>query len=161
MYATAGDDRWIAIACTGDTEWETLANLIGRREWQAMPRDERHRRAEEIDDAITAWTSGRNGDNLMQQLIDAGVAAHVVQNSPECAADRQLIHRRHFVEVTHSAQPDGRTVVEGTRFVMSRTPAVFTRGGPTFGEDTYDVLTEVLGYDADRIAELAVAEALE
>lgn len=81
----------------------------------------------------------------MAQLIEGGVAAHVIQNSPEAAGDPQLIHRCHFVEVPHSTQPNGRTVVEGTRFILSRTPAVFTRGGPTFGEDTYEVLNDVLG----------------
>ncbi|MDG2111736.1 MAG: CoA transferase [Actinomycetota bacterium] len=160
-YATAGDDCWIAIACTDDGEWATLAELIGRPDWSSMPNHERHSRAEELDDAITAFTSGHDGDELMGQLIEAGVTAHVVQNSAELAADPQLIHRHHFVEVAHSTQPDDRTVVEGTRFIMSRTPAVFTRGGPTFGEDTFEVLTDVLGYDGDRIAELAVAEALE
>lgn len=160
-YATAGDDRWIAIACTGDPEWETLAELIGHPEWSSMPQPERHARAEELDDAIRAWTSVRDGGKLMAQLIEGGVAAHVVQNSAEAAEDPQLTHRHHFVEVAHSTQPNGRTVVEGTRFIMSRTPAVFTRGGPTFGEDTYEVLTEVLGYDADQIADLAAAEALE
>ncbi len=161
VYATAGDDRWIAIACTGDAEWATLAELVGRPDWQSMAGEERHDRAEELDDAITAWTSSRDGAELMVELIDAGIAAHVVQNSPECAADPQLLHRNHFVEVSHSSQPNGRTVVEGTRFVLSRTPAAYWRGGPTFGEDTYDVLTEVLGYDPDRIADLAAAEALE
>ena len=97
----------------------------------------------------------------MVTLIGAGVPAHVVQNSPEALADPQLQHRNHFVEVTHSSQPDGRTYVEGSRFVLSRTPATFSRGGPTFGEDTFEVLTDVLGYDGDRIADLAVAEALE
>ena len=44
---------------------------------------------------------------------------------------------------------------------MSRTPAVITHGGPTFGEHSFEILTDVLGYDTDRIAELAGAELLE
>ena len=36
-----------------------------------------------------------------------------------------------------------------------------TRGGPSIGQDTYEILMEVLGYDGDRIAELAIAEVLE
>ena len=30
--------------------------LIGRSDWTSMSRDERHDRADELDDAITAWT---------------------------------------------------------------------------------------------------------
>ena len=87
------------------------------------------------------------------------MAAHVVQNSPEFAADPQVIHRGHFVEVEHAKQ--GTTVVEASRFRLSRTPATFSHGGPTFGEQTFEVLTELLGYDGDRIADLAAAELLE
>jgi benzylsuccinate CoA-transferase BbsF subunit len=95
----------------------------------------------------------------MERLQNEGVAAHVVQNSPEFAADPQVAHRGHFVEVPHAKQ--GTTVVEGTRFRLSRTPAKVTHGAPTFGEHTFDVLTELLGYDGDRIADLAAAELLE
>jgi len=160
-YPTSGDDTWIAIACTTDDQWSTVASMMGRDDWAAMTATERHAAADELDAAMAAWTSGHPGDELMVTLIGAGVPAHVVQNSPEALADPQLQHRNHFVEVTHSSQPDGRTYVEGSRFVLSRTPATFSRGGPTFGEDTFEVLTDVLGYDGDRIADLAVAEALE
>ncbi len=160
-YPTAGDDAWIAIACTTDDHWRVLASMAGHDGWADLTVDERRERADEIDDVLAAWTSGHDGDELMRTLIHAGIAAHVVQNSPECLADPQLQHRNHFVEVSHSAQPDGRTFVEGSRFVMSRTPATYSRGGPMCGEDTYEILTDVLGYDVDRVAELAAAEALE
>jgi crotonobetainyl-CoA:carnitine CoA-transferase CaiB-like acyl-CoA transferase len=84
-----------------------------------------------------------------------------VQNSEQMSNDPQLQHRDHFVEVAHATQPNGVTVVEGTRFKLSRTPAEITHGAPTYGEHTFDVLTEILGYDGDRIAELAEAELLE
>ncbi|MEZ5235062.1 MAG: hypothetical protein R2749_20525 [Acidimicrobiales bacterium] len=45
--------------------------------------------------------------------------------------------------------------------MLSRTPASVTRGGPVYGQDNFEVLTEILGYDTDRIADLAVAEVLE
>ena len=108
---------------------------------------------------LTAWTSDLDGVELMGELQAKGVAAHIVQNAPELLADPQLVHRRHFVDVAHAKQET--TVVEGSRFRMSRTPAVVERGGPTFGEHTFDILTETLGYDGDRIAELAAAELLE
>ena len=54
----------------------------------------------------------------------------------------------------------GTTVVDASRFVLSRTPAQVTYGGPTLGEHTFDILTDVLHYDSDRITDLAVAELL-
>ena len=40
-------------------------------------------------------------------------------------------------------------------------PGGFSWAGPTYGQHTMEVLEGLLGYDVDRIAELAVAEALE
>ena len=55
----------------------------------------------------------------------------------------------------------GTTTVEGSHFRLSRTPARVERAAPTFGRDNYEVLSDILGYDADRIAELAAAAVLE
>ena len=50
--------------------------------------------------------------------------------------------------------------MENTRFGLSRTPANVVYGGPVWGEHNWEILTEELGYDPDRIAELAIAEVL-
>jgi crotonobetainyl-CoA:carnitine CoA-transferase CaiB-like acyl-CoA transferase len=161
VYQTAGPDNWIAIACQNDAAWAAVAGEIGAATIAQLSVEERFVRHDEIDEMITAWTMGHSGDELMARLQVLGVAAHTVQNSEQLANDPQLQHREHFVEVAHATQPNGVTSVEGTRFKLSRTPAVIEFGAPTYGEHTFDVLTEVLGYDGDRIAELAVAELLE
>ncbi|MEM7337032.1 MAG: CoA transferase [Actinomycetota bacterium] len=158
-YPTSEDDGWIALSCVDDAMWATVAERAGRSDLAALGVDERRARHDELDEVISAWTSTQTGLDLMHDLQAAGVAAHVVANAPEIAADPQLTHRSHFVEVPHAKQ--GTTIVDGSRFTMSRTPAVVRAGGPTFGEHTFDVLTEILGYDGDRIAELAAAELLE
>jgi crotonobetainyl-CoA:carnitine CoA-transferase CaiB-like acyl-CoA transferase len=92
-------------------------------------------------------------------LQGAGVPAHQMQNAVECAVDPQLAHREAFVQVAHAVH--GTTWIENSRFRLSRTPAMVERAGPTFGEDVDYVLGDLLGYDVDRIAELAMAEVLE
>ncbi len=162
VYQTAAteahDDNWIAIACVDDTQWHSLAAHMGRSDLGDLTLAQRHERHDELDDVIAAWTRGQDGNALMYRLQDVGVAAHIVQNSPEYTADPQIIHRGQQVEVGHAKQ--GTTIVDASRFALSRTPAEVTYGGPTLGEHTFDILTEVLGYDSDRIAELAVAELL-
>jgi len=44
---------------------------------------------------------------------------------------------------------------------MSRTPPQVARSAPSFGRDNDLVLREILGYDDQRVAELAIAGALE
>jgi crotonobetainyl-CoA:carnitine CoA-transferase CaiB-like acyl-CoA transferase len=158
-YPTSGDDSWIAIVCTDDAAWVEIAAAMGRADLASLDVDARRARHDELDDVIAAWTAGRDGHELMHELQARGVAAHVVQNSPEFVTDPQVALRQHFAEVPHAKQ--GTTVVEGSRFRLSRTPAVVTYGGPTLGEHTFEVLTDILGYDPDRIADLAAGELFE
>jgi len=51
--------------------------------------------------------------------------------------------------------------VQGPRLRFSRTACSTERAAPPIGEDTFAVLADLLGYDADRIADLAAVEALE
>jgi crotonobetainyl-CoA:carnitine CoA-transferase CaiB-like acyl-CoA transferase len=159
VYPTAGDDSWIAIACTSDATWRALAAEMGADELAGLDTASRHGRHDELDELISTFTSRQDGVTLMERLQDLGVASHIVQNSPELVVDPQIIHRNHFAEVPHSKR--GTTIVDAPRFVMSRTPGRVLHGGPTFGEHSFEILTDVLGYDGDRIAELAMAELLE
>jgi crotonobetainyl-CoA:carnitine CoA-transferase CaiB-like acyl-CoA transferase len=92
-------------------------------------------------------------------LIAAGVPAHAVHNSGECAADPQLAHDEHFVTLAHPEH--GSVVAEGSRFRLEATPAAVDRSPPLLGQDTLDVLTDVLHYSEDRISELLVSGALD
>ncbi len=156
--AVVPDDDWIAISCVDEGQWQSLAALMGRGDMGDLTLAERQERHDELDEVISAWTRSQDGVALMHRLQDVGVAAHIVQNSPEYTADPQIIHRGQQVEVPHAKQ--GTTIVDASRFQLSRTPADVTYGGPTLGEHSFDILTGVLGYDSDRIAELAVAELL-
>jgi benzylsuccinate CoA-transferase BbsF subunit len=111
-----------------------------------------------LADAISAWTARRSPREAEAALIAAGVPAHAVQNSGECAVDEQLAHDGHFVKLPHPEH--GTVVVEGSRTTMSETPAVVEGVPPLLGQDTVDVLTEVLGYDDDRLATLFAAGAI-
>ena len=55
----------------------------------------------------------------------------------------------------------GPPVIEGSRFVLSRTPATFPAAAPSTGGDNDAVLRELLGYDDDAITSLVAAGALE
>ena len=159
VYALAPDDEWVAIACTTDEQWKTLAGLIGHSDLAGLTAAERRGREVEINGYLEAWTKDKQGSQIELHLQSLGIPSHQVNNSPRMVADLQAQHRRHFREVPHEKQ--GTTWVEGPRFEMSRTPADVLRGAPTIGQDTFEILTDVLGYDGDRIAELAIAELLE
>ncbi len=154
-----GDDRWIAIACETDIQWRILAGIVGCAELADLDVNERLARQAEIDERIDAWTAEKDPDVLQDELQAAGVPAHQVQNSPEVIVDPQLVHRDHFHEVPHDIY--GHTWAEQYGFRLSRADGTPRRPGPMWGEHNYEILSELLGYDGDRIAELAIAEVLE
>ncbi|MDP6604946.1 MAG: CoA transferase, partial [Dehalococcoidia bacterium] len=157
------EERWVAIAVAGNEQWQALCELIGRPELASDGRyataGARLARRGELDAVVGTWTAEHEMYEVEAALQARGVPAHAVQNSTELVADPQLKHRNHFVELEHPIH--GATTVEGSRFVLSRTPALVDRVAPTFGRDNHEVLSEILGYDAERIAELAVASVLE
>ncbi|MCY4516311.1 MAG: CoA transferase [Acidimicrobiaceae bacterium] len=159
VFASAGEDRWIAVACANDEQWRALCGVIGADALGGLGLGERRERADEIAELITAWTSQRDGVEAHDELQAAGVPAHAIADSAMMADDPQLEHRSHFRNVTHGT--NGTMWVEGTRFIMSRSSDGISHGGPTYGEHTFEVLEQLLGYDPDRIAELAVAGVLE
>lgn len=153
VYPTAGDDSWIAIAVHTDPAWRELCRLAGfDAELRTLEEKERLVRADELNALVAGWTADQDRDRLEARLQAIGVPAHGVHSSADTLADVQLAHRNHFVTTEH--QLHGPVVVEGTRWVNSRTPPTSYRAAPTLGQDTFEVLTEMLGYETERVAEL-------
>ncbi len=163
VYPAQGDDRWVAIAVGSDEEWRSLCDVMGQPKLAADKRfatlANRLAHQDELDEIVGDWTQNRSDSDVEGVLQTRGIPAHVVQNSEELFSDAQLQHRGHLVKVAHDIH--GTMTVEGSRFRLSRTPAKIERAGPTFGQHNQHVLETILGYDTDRIAELAAAGVLE
>lgn len=157
VYPARGEDAWVALACLDDGQWQGLCRAMARPDLAddaaLASLAGRLARRRELDDMIAAWSADTDPEVLAEQLQAQGVPAYPVQNSAECMVDPQLVHRQHLVGVEHSMT--GTHVVENTRFKLSRTPGGPRNGTPAINEHLFEVLNELLGYDVDRIAELA------
>ena len=97
---------------------------------------------------------------LLPALQAAGVPAGVCQTAEDrCETDPQLRHGNWLVELE---QPTiGRWPAKEVPVTFSETPpcvgGFYHRMGPDYGQDTRDVLRDLLGMDEARIAELAEA----
>ena len=162
-FPASDDDSWIALAARNEEEWRRLCAAMGQPQLADDDRfatlDDRKANEDELESIVAAWTVGQTALDIEVALQALGVPAHVVLDAVGANADPQLRHRRQFVEVEHAVH--GTTVVEGSRSVLSRTPAAVVRNAPSFGRDNEHVLREILGYDDDRVMELAIAGALE
>lgn len=144
---------WVAIAVRDDEEWRALAELMD------LPADNRFEttagrlaHADELDELVGGWTATRIAAEVEALLQAHGIPAHVALSSVSALGDPQLAARGHFVELDHPIY--GKTVVQGSRYRLSETPAVVERPAPTLGRDNDHVLRHILGYEDERIAAL-------
>ncbi|HZW53736.1 MAG TPA: CoA transferase [Candidatus Elarobacter sp.] len=162
VYPAAGDNRWIAIAVHDDAQFAALCDVIGRGDLATEARfataEGRRAHQDALDEHVAAWSRRQDAHAAERALQARGVPASAVQNSRDLLADPQLAARGHFVRLTHPTR--GSTMVEGSRFRLSRTPAQMPTAAPTLGRDTADVLRSLLGYGDARIAELEAAGVL-
>ena len=162
VYPAQGDDKWVAVAVRDDSDWSRLCRAIDRPDLAADRRfanavSRRHNQAN-ADAAIAAWTAQRSAQQAERELQWAGVPAGMVQNSADCLADPQLQHRGHFITLDHPVH--GSTTIEAAKARMSATPARYRTSAPPWGRDNDQVLRQILNYDDEKIAQLAIADAL-
>ncbi len=166
-YRCQGDDAWVVISCSTDAHWRAFADAIGAPAWTGDERfatlANRVARADELDALVTAWTSTRDRYDVMHLLQAAGVPAGAVQDAADrLERDPQLAARGHFTPLRSTEV--GELPLEGVPFRMSATPphagGRIRRGPPDLGEDTDDVLRELLELKDEEIAALRAEGAL-
>jgi len=163
VYPAIAQGGWVAIACLTEEHWRGLCSAMGREdlvnEESFATLSARHRNRGQLDQIIGAWTSDFSADALEVLVQAAGIPASAVKDSKAVCLDDQLASRGYLVEIEHPVL--GKTVIEGSRFTLSRTPARVPRPAPTVGGDNQYVLQEILGYDDERISQLVAIGALQ
>ncbi|NKY47483.1 CaiB/BaiF CoA transferase family protein [Nocardia cerradoensis] len=162
----AEDGLWVIIAANQDTVFGRLVTAMGRPELASDPRYSTHsargERQDELDEMIAAWAGDFTAADLIDLLNRHGVVAGPVNTVAEVMADPQFTAREIFVD--HVDPSVGRddagydpVPVKGVGVVprLSATAGGVRWGGPSRpGTHTDEVLGELLGYDADRLAGL-------
>jgi len=162
-YRCAGDDRWCTIAVFTDDEWRAVCRAMGDPDWAREERfatlQGRKENEDELDGLIESWTAARSAEEVMETLQAAGVPAGVVQSARDVLEnDPHLKARGYYVYLDHAEA--GRTAYDGPGFRLSRTPGRLLSPAPLLGEHTALVCTDVLGMDAEEMAQLVMESAL-
>ena len=150
-------ERWVAIAVRSDAEWaalcavaadapfthdERFATLLGRREHE-----------DALNEQIGEWSAEFEANELVETLQGAGVPAGVVQDAEDvCEHDRHLKQRGFYQYLDHPET--GASLYDGPIVKLHATPGALDAPASLFGEHTYAVATEILGYSAEEVAEL-------
>ena len=163
LYRCRGDDRWIAIAVTNQSEFGALLTTLGLGSAEVSPEmdlAQRRAQAARIDSVIESVTVGEQHQELATRLQRAGVPAAPVHDARGVVEDdAQLAARNHWVHLAHVEM--GETIYGAAPFRFSTTPAELTVPAPLLGEHTGEVCREVLGMDDSEIGDLVAAGVLE
>ena len=111
-----------------------------------------------LDALVGDWAEGQDGVEAMDRLQAAGVPAGLVQSASEVLADEHLVERGYFAYLDHPEA--GRRAYDGPGWRLSRTPIEVRGAAPMLGEHTSEVCMEILGLDADEIADLVQEQVL-
>ncbi|PSM39022.1 CoA transferase [Streptomyces dioscori] len=166
-FPTRGDDRWLALASFTDAHWYGVTDVLGIEELRDDHRFtrlvDRIENADALHGYLAEVTRNWDGFELMHELQARGVPAGVCQTAEDRhESDPQLDALGWQVELEQSEL--GRWPVKEHPTWFSETPTYiggrYGRSGPSYGEDTDQVLKELAGLDAARIAELRADGAL-
>lgn len=157
----SSDDGWVAIEVAHREQWAALTAVIGQPGWaDHYPSvDSRRQAAYIISAGISDWTRRRTKAAAMEELQRSGVPAGIVADPADVRKDPQLDYREYF-QFTQEASV-GQVLSPAAAYRLSETPASIKTAAPALGEHTWEVCSEILGLDGDRIADLMVSGALE
>jgi crotonobetainyl-CoA:carnitine CoA-transferase CaiB-like acyl-CoA transferase len=149
-------ERWIAIACMTDAQWQALRALLGDPEWSRAPAlamaAGRVAASEHLDARIAEWTRDHDAAQLMARCQAAGVPAGVVQDGIDLAErDPQLRHTGFLQPIDEPGAPVGQTWADRLPLRFERTPCDEYHRVRLLGEDNAAVLRDWLGMSEDEV----------
>src|SRR6267154_2716329 len=153
---TAGDGKDFVVCAITETNWQALCRVL---EQPALAEDsrfvtnrERYQNRTELWALLEQAFKARPAAAWVALLEQESIPVAVVNAIDQVVADPQVQHRH---MVTGLAAPDGRQAqVMGNPIALAGTPAPAHRFPPRLGENTVEVLRDVLGLKPGEIDEL-------
>ena len=139
-----GDRRWVALSVVDDEDWQAVCSLIERASWANWSLQQRQEWHDEIDTAISEWTSNKavaelvNAFTALDVPVGEVVLGHLV---PEL---KQLQHRGFFERIEHAKTGLNTHASIPVRWSSITTP-VLTGPAPMLGEHDDDVWLGLVG----------------
>ncbi len=141
--------------------WGAICDLIGEPTWKTDPEYATPRarlpKLKDIFRRIEDWTMTMTKFEVMTACNAVDIPVGPILSMKEIAEDESLRKTGTIVEVDHPAR--GKYLTVGNPIKLSDSISEVTRS-PLLGEHTDEILTDVLGFKADEIAEIKNSGAL-
>lgn len=149
-------DGWLVIGCAKEKFWQRLTAVIGRPELADDPRyatfADRSKHAEELIEVLDDVFRTRTVADWVADLIEAGVPNGPIHSVAQALRDPHSEARHLIVKTEHLTFGEVRSLASPVRV---GDPAEYSyRSAPRRNENAESVMHDLLGYDANRLAEL-------
>ncbi len=152
------DGRYIIIGGNGDSIFRRLMTAAGRDDMAADPRfahnNDRVQYEQEIDEAITAWTSAHTFGEVLEALERAEVPAGAIYSVADQINDPHFRARGLFERVPLPSDPSDTVLLPTFTPFFSATPGGTDWAGPALGAHNDEVYGGLLGISDDERSRL-------
>ncbi|MEO9254441.1 MAG: CaiB/BaiF CoA-transferase family protein [Tepidiformaceae bacterium] len=155
-FQTADGYIVVALGFGEENQWQLFCGFLGLPEliddarFDTGPKRTAH--VDELEGVLTAALRTRNTSEWLEDLLSVGIPCGPLNTIPQMVTDEQVRYREMIREVTHPIA--GTIPIANTPLRMSRSESGIKGPPPSFGQDTMDVLGELLGLSAADVAEL-------
>jgi crotonobetainyl-CoA:carnitine CoA-transferase CaiB-like acyl-CoA transferase len=154
VYGCQGADSWLAITVATDEQWQALVGLLERDDLKdAAFASEAGRRAQHdlLDAALSEWTAGRDVEEAVTTLLDAGIPAAHARDPRLAARNPQFRDRGYHQLVEHPVA--GTVPIPTLPYRITGEPWIRTPA-PTLGQHNAEILTGLLGLTQEDLDQL-------
>ncbi|HYA35428.1 MAG TPA: CoA transferase [Candidatus Binataceae bacterium] len=148
-----GDERWIAIAVKGDSQWKAMLTTLGARgdsRFESEAGRKNNRAA--LDEYVGSLVRGLERWDVTRKLQAVGIAAYPVQNCADVHHDENLDAFDFWHWLDHKVM--GPSPYEGLSHRLSRTPGELRSPAPALGQHNEEILGGMLGLSTKEIEQL-------
>ncbi len=155
-------DGWIIIAANNDAMWGRMCEAVNKPEWledtRFSTRANRQANNDALEDELTEWFSERNTRDAAKHLSAHSVPCAPVNTVEQPSQEPLLQEREMMMEIPDPVA--GTMWVTGKSIKFGRTPMV-VNPTPLIGEHTRELLSDVLGYDDEKIGSLEDSQVIK
>lgn len=149
----ATKDGSIMVCCPTNAQFKTLMEALGHPEIYEDPRfkeqQERYQNKDELEEAMQPVFSELTTAEVAKVMAQNGLPFGEINKVSDVAKNEQLIARDMFIDVEDSKAGSFRTV--GFPLKMQSMPYQPAYRSPALGEDTHDVLSQLLDMSDEEI----------
>lgn len=148
-------DKGFVVGAANHRQWEKLTGAIGEESLKTDPRfltnQDRVKNRPALVETLNNLFSKKNAQDWLTLFQEAGLPCGPINSLPDVFAHPQIQPRELVLETKHTTA--GSIPLTGFPYKLSRTPAEIHAPPPLLGEHNQEILTEVLDYSVEEVAD--------